>query len=138
MAKCPYAPHRMVLSREGYCQRCNGDLRLYAAVRWLPEMLFNDARKLAEKGEDRPALELLARAMALRIEFPEARLLMAFLEARQPVSSTDAFPVSPLPPQHCPPPGQQAVITVSDEIEGVSSRSRPASDERSESAEIRG
>jgi hypothetical protein len=107
----------MVLSRQGYCQRCNGDLRLYAAVRWLPELLFNDARALAEKGDDGPAMDLLSRALSLRTEFPEARLLMSFLEARKPAVSADASAV-PLPmPQHGRGAGGDAAANTTAEIE---------------------
>lgn len=104
MAKCPYAPHRLVLTSAGYCQRCDGDLRLYAAIRWLPELLFNDAHRLAHAGDDNGAMLVLERAISLRAEFPEAQILISFLESRrsapagaatrEQVTSSGAFGIS--------------------------------------------
>jgi hypothetical protein len=83
MARCPYAPHRLVLGDRGSCGRCGGDVRLYAALRWLPELLFNDAHRLLEQGEAEAAAAVLQRVLGLRADFPEAHWLMAVVEHRR-------------------------------------------------------
>ncbi len=53
---------------------------MYAALRWLPERLFNDARRLWEEGGKEAAEALLRRVLALRSDFPEAHWLIAVIE----------------------------------------------------------
>lgn len=83
MARCPYAPHRLVLGDQGSCGRCGRDVRLYAALRWLPELLFNDAHRLLEQGEGEAAAAVLQRVLGLRADFPEAHWLMAVVDHRR-------------------------------------------------------
>jgi tetratricopeptide (TPR) repeat protein len=80
MARCPYEPHRLKLANGGVCGNCGRDVRLYAALRWLPEILYNDALRLLEQGETDAAEALLLRVFALRADFPEAHWLMAVVE----------------------------------------------------------
>jgi hypothetical protein len=54
-------------------------------IRWLPELLFNDAHRLAQAGDDNGALVLLTRANSLRSNFAEAQILMTFIEGRRAV-----------------------------------------------------
>ena len=74
MARCPYAPHRLVLSDQGSCGRCGGDVRLFAALRWLPELLFNDAHRLLEQGEGEAAAAVLQRVLGSARRFPRGPL----------------------------------------------------------------
>ena len=83
MARCPYGPHRLTVTDHGFCKRCNADVRLYAAVRWLPELLFNDAQQLVEGGNLDAAEALLSRAISLRSGFAEAHWLIAAIYLRR-------------------------------------------------------
>jgi tetratricopeptide (TPR) repeat protein len=83
MARCPYDAHRLKDTAGGVCGRCGGDVRLYAALRWLPELLFNNAHRLLEEGQVEAAAALLQRVFELRTDFPDAYWLMAVIEARR-------------------------------------------------------
>lgn len=83
MARCPYAPHRLSIGVGGYCRRCNGDVRLYAAVQALPVLLFNDARRLWNDQQYETAAALLDRAIGLRPAFAAAYWLLGVLEAKR-------------------------------------------------------
>lgn len=84
MPRCPYGPHVLALNADGRCKNCDGDLQLYAALRWLPMVLYNDALRLAEMQQDEAAEVLLQRVIALRPEFKEAMELIACIESRRP------------------------------------------------------
>jgi hypothetical protein len=120
MAKCPYAAHRLVLTSAGYCQRCAGDLRLYAAIRWLPEILFNDAHRLAQAGDHNAALLLLTRAMSLRSDFTEARILAAFIEDRPRATEAGLQSCEPAPCSEVPdsPTEALALSETADHVNG--------------------
>ena len=80
MARCPYAPHRLVVTTDGNCRRCSGDVRLYAALQAVPVILFNDARRMWDEKNMEGAAALLARAVELRPGFQEAHWLLAAVE----------------------------------------------------------
>jgi hypothetical protein len=81
MARCPYAPHRLVVTIGGSCRRCNEDVRLYAALQAVPVLLFNDARRMWDEKNMEGAAALLARAVELRPGFQEAHWLLAAVES---------------------------------------------------------
>lgn len=83
MARCLHAPHRLILANQGFCGRCGGDVSVYPALRWMPELLYNDAHRLMEQGEREAAAALLQRVLALRADFPEALWLVAVIEAQK-------------------------------------------------------
>jgi hypothetical protein len=80
MARCPYGPHRLSVSGGGYCRRCNGDVRLYAAAQAVPVLMFNDARRRCDERNYAAAASLLESAIALRPAFPAACWLLGAVE----------------------------------------------------------
>jgi tetratricopeptide (TPR) repeat protein len=83
MAACPYGPHRLTLTPDLGCRRCGGDLRLYAALRDLPVLRYNRARRLWDEGELDAAASWLRAALELREELAEAHHLLAAVEIRR-------------------------------------------------------
>jgi tetratricopeptide (TPR) repeat protein len=80
MPACPYAPHRLALGEDFHCRHCGGDLRLYAALRDLPAVCYNRARKLWDHSAFEEARGWLEAALALRPDLREAHWLLGAVE----------------------------------------------------------
>lgn len=80
MPVCPYAPHRLALSDDLRCRHCGGDLRLYAALRDLPTILYNRARALWDDSAFEEAYGWLEAALILRPDLREAHWLLGVVE----------------------------------------------------------
>lgn len=83
MPACPYGPHRLALAAGARCRHCGGDLTLYAAVKELPALLYNQALERWRRSGAAAAAPPLHAALALRDELPQAHWLMAAVEAAQ-------------------------------------------------------
>ncbi len=82
MPACPYAPHRLALDDDLRCRHCGRDLRLYAALRDLPAVLYNEGRRLWDRSRLSEARGWLAAALLLRPDLREAHWLLGAVEAR--------------------------------------------------------
>ena len=51
---CPYENHRLRLDEHGRCERCSGDVRLYATLQQLSVALDNEARRQRTRLSSRP------------------------------------------------------------------------------------
>lgn len=83
MARCPFGSHRLILQDDFTCKRCGEDFRLYAAVRGLPVMSYNEARRLWDLSRPEEAARWLGLALRLKADFAEAHWLLGVVEAQQ-------------------------------------------------------
>jgi hypothetical protein len=82
MPPCPYANHRLRLDERGSCERCGGDLRLYAALIDLSVTLYNDSHRQWDAGDLELAATLSKSALLMRDGFREAHWLLGLIEQR--------------------------------------------------------
>ncbi len=82
MPACPHGPHRMNLADDLSCRRCGGDLRLYATLRDLPVVYYNQGRKAWDEDDLEAAARWLHAALAIRGELAEAHWILGLIEAR--------------------------------------------------------
>jgi hypothetical protein len=83
MPSCPYQNHRLRLDDRGHCERCDGDLRVYAALHDLSVTLYNEARRVWDLGDMDQAESLSRGALRVRESFREAHWLLGAIALRR-------------------------------------------------------
>jgi hypothetical protein len=83
MPSCPYQNHRLRLDDRGHCERCDGDLRVYAALHDLSVTLYNEARRVWDLGDMDQAESLSRGALRVRESFREVHWLLGAIALRR-------------------------------------------------------
>jgi hypothetical protein len=79
MPVCPYENHRLRLGADGSCERCHGDVRLYAVLHQRSVALYNQARRQWTASRADEATSLASAALGLREQFAEAHWLLGVI-----------------------------------------------------------
>jgi hypothetical protein len=79
MPVCPYENHRLRFGADGCCERCRGDVRLYAVLHQRSVALYNEARRQWTGTRAGEAATLALAALGLREQFAEAHWLLAII-----------------------------------------------------------